>query len=427
MQGECVNMDVSGKRAFDLLKSLAYVRVSGTPEEKQAAQVLLNVVKKDGVEGYIDTFPVHAGKVHRARLTVTAPYVKEYECTGFIRGESTPEGGLETELVYVEGATPVNLARVEGKVALINGRLNYKLYEKLMGAKVAGIISYSGTVIDRESETDIDILKLRETWTEPFGFTVAVNVRAKSAMDMVKKKASRVRIEVESERFDVESRNVRAVIPGTQYPDEVIDIGGHYDSVMFSTGVYDNMAGTVIVLELMHYFAAHPPKRTLRFHCFGSEEQGLLGSKAFCAAHEEEVKKTRLMVNIDIGGSVLGSEKAIVTGSEALTHYVEGILDEAGLAVEVSRDIYSSDSIPFADRGVPGINLLRAGAPGAAFIHDRRDNLKNGFLSAEGLESTARVALEIVRRVANAGNMPVKREIPDDIREKVDKYLFRKK
>ena len=43
-------MDVSGKRAFDLLKSLAYVRVSGTPEEKQAAQVLLNVVKKDGVE-----------------------------------------------------------------------------------------------------------------------------------------------------------------------------------------------------------------------------------------------------------------------------------------------------------------------------------------------------------------------------------------
>ena len=52
---------------------------------------------------------------------------------------------------------------------------------------------------------------------------------------------------------------------------------------------------------------------------------------------------------------------------------------------------------------------------------------ENGFLSAEGLESTARVALEIVRRVANAGNMPVKREIPDDIREKVDKYLFRKK
>ena len=420
-------MDVSGKRAFELLKSLAYVRVSGTPEETRAAEALLDVVKKDGVEGKIETFMVPSGKVTKAKLTVTAPYTKEYECTGFIRGESTPAEGLDAELVYVEDAQKANLLGIKGKVALINGRLNYKLYEKLTEAGVAGVISYSGSVIDRESETDLAVCKLRESWTEPFGFTVAVNVRAKSALDMVKKHASRVNIQVESERFDVESRNVCAVIPGTEWPEEIISVGGHYDSVLFSTGVYDNMAGTVITLELMHYFAAHRPRRTVRFNCFGSEEQGLLGSKAYCAAHEEEIKNTALMVNIDIGGSVLGGEKAIITGSEALANYVEGIVDEAGLAVDVSRDIYSSDSIPFADRGVPGVNLLRGGAPGAAFIHDRRDNLKNGFMSAEGLESTAKVALEIVKRAANAGVMPVKREIPDDIKEKVDKYLFRKK
>ena len=66
--------------------------------------------------------------------------------------------------------------------------------------------------------------------------------------------------------------------------------GGHYDSVYFSSGVHDNLSGSVIVLELLRYFAAHPPRRTLRFCWFGSEEQGLLGSKAYVKAHADELK-----------------------------------------------------------------------------------------------------------------------------------------
>jgi len=420
-------MDVSGKRAFALLKKLAYVRIGGSKEEAAAAEVLLEEARSAGVEGRIETFPIHEGEVKQARLIVTAPYEKEYACTGYIRSDSTPEEGLEADLVYVENASKANLRNLKGKVALINGRLGYKLYEKLMKAGVAGIIGYSGELTDRESETDLDIRKLREVLTDEFGFTVAVNVRARSAADMVLKHASRVKLIVTSERFDVDSRNVCCEVPGTEFPDEIINVGGHYDSVHFSTGVYDNMSGSVITWELMRYFAAHPARRTIRFNCFGSEEQGLLGSKAYCAAHKDDLDKHVIMINIDVAGAILGGEKAIVTGSEALAHYVEAVADEAGLAVDVSRDIYSSDCIPFADNGIPAISFMRPGAPGAAYIHDRRDNLKNGFMSADALASTAKVALEVVRRLANAEIFPVKKEIPDDIKDKVDEYLFKKK
>lgn len=93
-----------------------------------------------------------------------------------------------------------------------------------------------------------------------------------------------------------------------------MSFGAHYDSVLFSTGAYDNMSGSVIIMELLRYFAANPPRRTLKFNWFGSEEQGLLGSKAYVAAHEAELEKHRLMVNVDMAGPVLGSEHIFIMG-----------------------------------------------------------------------------------------------------------------
>ena len=99
-------MSVSAQRAFNLLKELAYEKVSCSPEEKKAAQRLLEEAKACGVEAYIEEFTVPCGRVHKARLTVTAPYVKEYQVTGYERAKSTPEGGLEGELYYAENLLP---------------------------------------------------------------------------------------------------------------------------------------------------------------------------------------------------------------------------------------------------------------------------------------------------------------------------------
>lgn len=419
-------MHVSAHRAFGLLRELGYERVSGSAQERAVAQRLLEEVQGAGVAAHLEEFSVPCGRVKHARLKVTEPYEKEYEVTGYQRARSTPAEGLDGAFYYAENVLPAHLQQAAGKIVLINGRLRRKDYEALQKAGVAAILTFSGSTLDRRGETDCDIRKLRETLTEPFGDAVALNLRAADAAEMVRRGAKTLHLELEGESYDGVSQNVCAEIPGTDRPQEIISFGAHYDSVYFSSGVYDNLSGSVILLELLRYFAAHPPRRTLKFNWFGSEEQGLLGSKAWTAAHADELDKHLLMINLDVAGATLGQNSAPVLATPAATAYVDGLMREMGTACLVKSDIYSSDCIPFADHGVPAVNLCRFGAPGANYIHDRRDSLKSGYLDEHALDITLKQALFLACRVVNAEVFPIAREISDEIRQKVDEYLFRK-
>ena len=418
-------MEVSAHRAFALLKELAYERVSCSAAEKQAAQRLMEEAQKAGAEAHLEEFTVLTGTVSKATLKVTAPYEKEYEVTGYERAANTPEGGLEAEFYYAEGVQDVHLNHVSGKIVLINGRLRRDDYEKLMKAGVTGILTFSGSTIDRLNETDCDIRKLRESLTEPFGTTIALNLRAADAAEMVRKGAKKLHIELQGESGEGTSQNVCAVIEGTEKPEEIISLGAHYDSVYFSTGVYDNMSGSVILMELLKFFAKNPPKRTLKFNWYGSEEQGLLGSKAWVAAHEDELEKHKLMINVDVAAATLGQNISLVLGTEQTVGYVDALMHEMGVACSTKLDIYSSDCIPFADKGVPAVNLCRFGAPGAGYIHDRRDNLKSKYIDEKALDITLQQALYLTKRVANAVEFPIARKIDEEITKKVNEYLFK--
>lgn len=419
-------MKVSANRAFSLLKELAYERVSCSDAEKRAAERLLEVAQSTGASAHIEEFSVACGRVSHARLVVTEPYTKEYEVTGYERGLSTPEGGVDLAFYYAEGAEDAHLPHVRGKAVMVNGRLGKTVYEKLMKAGAAAILTFDGTTLDRRSETDCDIRKLRPVMTEEVGPCTALHMRTMDAAEIVRRGARRMHIELTAEEYEGTSRNVCAVIEGTEKPEEIISFGAHYDSVYFSTGVYDNMSGSVIIMELLRYFAENRPARTMKFNWYGSEEQGLLGSKAWVKAHEDELDKHVLMVNVDVAAPILGKNGAPVLGTEKAVAYVDGLMREAGIACEVKMDIYSSDCIPFADKGVPAVNLIRFGVSGAGYIHDRRDNLKSGYLSAEALDITLQQALMFAQRVDAAKVFPIERRISDEIVKKVDEYLFKK-
>ena len=419
-------MDVSAHRAFSLLKDLAYERLSGSDAEKQAAERLLAEALSTGAQAQIEEFPVSCGRVDHAKLVVTAPYQKEYEVTGYERAQSTPEGGLDAEFYYAENLESVHLQRIRGKVVLINGRMRKADYEKLQKNGAAAILTYSGTTLDRLSETDCDIRKLRDDLTtEANGTAIALNLRAADAAEIVRRGARQMHIELSGESYEGTSRNVCAVIEGTEHPEEIISFGAHFDSVHFSTGVYDNMSGSVIIMELLRYFASHRPARTVKFNWYGSEEQGLLGSKAWVKAHENELDKHVLMINIDVAAATLGRNIAPVLATESVVGYVNALMKEAGYACEAKLDIYSSDCIPFADHGVPAINLCRFGAQGANYIHDRRDNLKSNYIDEKALNITLQQALHLSRRVVNASAFPIEKKVCDDIKKKVDEYLFK--
>ena len=414
-------MTVSEERAFELLKKMAFERVSGTGEERRAAEILRGEAASFGVSAEFDPFSVEDADVLRAELEVLSPFHKKYEVTGFKRSADTPDEGLTAGFLYVEDAAEALLQDARGKIVLTND-VRRNAYERIVKAGAAGVVTWSGDFSDDPAHSDLNICKLRPMLTDAFGFLPAVNMRAADAIDLVRSGAETVRLTVKNRNVTRESRNVVCTIPGTDRADEEILLGGHYDSVYFSTGVYDNAAGCVVLMELMRYFKANPPRRTLKFVFFGSEEQGLLGSKHYAASHDLE--KTVFMVNADVGGPVLGANKAYLTCNQDGVAYVAALLNEGGYAFEVKQSIQSSDSISMTDAGVPCLNINRAAAHGAGVMHSRLDTVS--FLSARGVANILYPALDIMKRLDGASVFPIKREIPQEVRDMVDRYLYRK-
>ena len=416
-------MEICGKREMELLEKIGFTRIAGSPEEEKAAQILKEECDKLGVPAIIQPFEIEQGIVEEATLEILEPFQQEIPVTGYQCAQNTPEEGLEAPFLYVENADDVSLSDARGKIVLVNGYMRVPLFRKLMKAGVAGIVTMEGQLRDKREETDLSTRKLRRT-LRAFGNVPMVHTRVLDAIDMVRKGACKARLVLKGRTEEWTSHNVIATVLGTEKPEEIVSFGAHYDSVDFSKGVYDNGAGSVINMEVLRYFAENPPKRTLKFMWYGSEEIGLEGSWAYVKAHKEELEAHKLMINVDVGGPVLGVDRITATAEKALASYLEYFVKIHGFTAEVKQGIYSSDSIPFADSGVPGVNFSRDGAPGAAYIHDRFDTLS--FLSADMLEKTTRIVLEFGKEMANAALVPVERKIPQNIVEDVEKYLYKK-
>ena len=416
-------MEICGKREMELLEKIGFTRIAGSPEEEKAARILKEECDKLGVPAIIQPFEIEQGIVEEATLEILEPFQQEIPVTGYQCAQNTPEEGLEAPFLYVENADDVSLSDARGKIVLVNGYMRVPLFRKLMKAGVAGIVTMEGQLRDKREETDLSTRKLRRT-LRAFGNVPMVHTRVLDAIDMVRKGACKARLVLKGRTEEWTSHNVIATVLGTEKPEEIVSFGAHYDSVDFSKGVYDNGAGSVINMEVLRYFAENPPKRTLKFMWYGSEEIGLEGSWAYVKAHKEELEAHKLMINVDVGGPVLGVDRITATAEKELASYLEYFVKIHGFTAEVKQGIYSSDSIPFADSGVPGVNFSRDGAPGAAYIHDRFDTLS--FLSAEMLEKTTRIVLEFGKEMANAALVPVERKIPQNIVEDVEKYLYKK-
>ncbi|EQB89607.1 hypothetical protein J2Z44_004114 [Clostridium punense] len=413
-------MSINCQREFELLKKIGFVRTSGSEEEFKAANMLLEEIASIGCEGHLEAFKAPTSKITKATLKVVEPYEKEYEIAPYNCAIGTPEGGITTDFIYIEDGLDVNLVDLKGKFVLMNTRPNPKLYKKLIDAGIAGYITMSGTAMDEEDKTDISIARIREKNTQ-HGKIPAVNMRTKDCFQMVRDKASKVHVEIIMEDIELPSQNVVVTLEGTKYPEDIISFGAHYDSVPYSTGVYDNGAGSVIIMELLRHFKENPPMRTVKFVWYGSEEVGLLGSKAYLKDHEEELKKHLLMINVDVAGSILGREMALVTAEQNFVDYIDHTAKIKGFPLKVEQSIYSSDSTAFADAGIPSVTFCRFAPQGGAFIHTRDDVMD--YLSAEALEKTTIITKEFSEAIINSVAFPVERKIPENMRKKLDEYF----
>jgi len=97
--------------------------------------------------------------------------------------------------------------------------------------------------------------------------------------------------------------NTVAEIKGTEKPNEYVMLSAHFDSWDGGTGATDNGTGTLVMMEAMRILKKiYPnPKRTILVGHWGSEEQGLNGSRAFVEDHPDIVKNMQALFNQDNG------------------------------------------------------------------------------------------------------------------------------
>ena len=90
-------------------------------------------------------------------------------------------------------------------------------------------------------------------------------------------------------RDGIDSPNLYAELPGTDCPERVFVIGGHYDSAHpEGPGADDNATGVAGMLEIARALRDHPLPITVRFASWSYEEVGLVGAFAMAGAMREE-------------------------------------------------------------------------------------------------------------------------------------------
>ena len=154
----------------------------------------------------------------------------------------------------------------------------------------------------------------------------------------------------------IKAANVIAEIPGTEHPDEFVLLGAHLDSWELGTGALDNGCNAALVVDALRAIkdSALRPRRTIRFALFSGEEEGMLGSRAYVAAHRSELDKAVGVVIFDSGtgrttGFSLGGRKDVAAATTALIEP----LQHFGAANVTTDAEWGTDNFDFMLEGVP--------------------------------------------------------------------------
>ena len=239
---------------------------------------------------------------------------------------STPPQGLKAELIEVQGIEDLkvlNRADVEGKIVFFNRPMQADLIstfeaygrcvdQRYDGAKEAAKLGAVGTIV-RSMNLRLD--DLPHTGAMSYGDT-PVNKRIPSAAistNDAERLSGILKIDPKVKFYfkqnckqlkDVQSYNVIGQITGTQYPNEVIVVGGHLDSWDLGDGSHDDGAGCVQSMDVLRLLkeTGVRPKRTIRVVLFMNEENGLRGGRKYAEVAKQKGEKHIFALESDSGG-----------------------------------------------------------------------------------------------------------------------------
>ncbi len=222
---------------------------------------------------------------------------------------------------------------------------------------------------------------------------------------------------------DVDGTNIVGEIPGGAKKDEIVMIGAHFDSWHSGTGATDNGAGSAVMIEVMRILKTLNLRldRTVRVALWSGEEQGLLGSRAYVAAHfadpatmalKPEHEKLSGYFNLDNGsGKIRG---VYLQQHEAMRPLFEQWLApfrDLGVTTITIRNTGGTDHLSFVRVGLPGFQFVQDALDYDTLTHHTSADTYEHAVPADLMQASAVIA-SVVYDAANRADRLPRRDLP---------------
>jgi hypothetical protein len=223
----------------------------------------------------------------------------------------------------------------------------------------------------------------------------------------------------------LDSYNILAEIPGTDpaLKDQVVIVGGHFDTWHAGTGATDDNAGSAIMMEVVRILKATglPLKRTVRIALWAAEEQGLLGSRAYVRNHladpatmelKPEHAKVTGYFNVDNGGGAIRG--VYLQENEAIRPVFQAWMEpfkDLGMTTLSIRNTGGTDHLGFDAVGVPGFQFIQDPLDYSTRTHHTNMDVYERIVPADMMKNAVIVA-SFVYHAANRAEMLPREPLP---------------
>jgi len=409
-------------------------RFAGSTEERRAGDFLLAKMQEFGLSKvHAESFRFTGWRRGRKpTLKAVEPRAMSFDAIALPYCPATPKRGLTLELLSLGAGMPEDFSRdrkaIQGKAVMVTSESPGYYHrwvhraEKYAMAVAAGAKAFV-------------FMNHYDGLLEPTG-SIRFNRRAEipgvgvshetgqRLLRLGQGDAIRIHLVTHDQTFAARGRNIVGELPGTEKPDEMVVVGGHYDGHDISQAADDNGSGIATILDTARLLTPHAGalKRTVRFVCFSAEEVGLIGSQAYVQRHRAEMPNVRLMVNCDCVGHSRGKGFDF-QGWDAAKPRLAAMAAEMGESIPfASRPVPYSDHFNFMVEGVPCCNLGSiGGAPqGRGYGHTAADTFDK--VSRADLREAASMLTRCLIRFANDGRWALPHKSKADICRMLDRY-----
>jgi len=353
------------KLAHELLDVVG-PRLVGSPQMKQANDWAIKKYSDWGISAKNEKWGEWAGWERGiTHIDLVSPRVRTLEGTQLAWSQSTNGKAINAEAIILPEITDSVsfqkwLPNVKGKIVLISmnqlsGRpeKNWEefatkdLFEKFKKEKADATKAWAASIaktgltaktLPVALENAGAVAVVINNWSQGFGVDkiFGANTTKVPTLDLsvedyglvyrlaLNGDKPKLKIEADSKKLGaVPTFNTIAEIKGRQKPNEYVMLSAHFDSWDGASGATDNGSGTILMMEAMRILKKiYPnPKRTILVGHWGSEEQGLNGSRAFVEDHPEIVNNLQALFNqdngtgrvVNIGGQGFAKSKDYIT------------------------------------------------------------------------------------------------------------------